>query len=291
MKFKEFKWIPLNALKVSNENIRKTLIDREKDALKRSIRALNVMDALTVVYNEDDQVYEIIKGQRRFLAAVELKKEGFPIKELPCVVKEIEKPLEVTKESLVDELERVAVEANDTGKAILKLVEKFGSVNKVAQELGVSEDWLNYYIQHLSLNEPAPAFEEQTNNVKTKNLEDFNKQETTTESVFSDQLGDLSLEERKEAERRITESPKISIPVIKTATKDWMENSREFIYRVDEMNYQALSDWAKNGQPKVTISIEIEMPAHDQGIPIRRAMDILVNELLKEYLRKIHFRT
>jgi ParB/RepB/Spo0J family partition protein len=291
LKFKEFKWIPLNALKVSNENIRKTLIDREKDALKRSIRALNVMDALTVVYNEDDQVYEIIKGQRRFLAAVELKKEGFPIKELPCVVKEIEKPLEVTKESLVDELERVAVEANDTGKAILKLVEKFGSVNKVAQELGVSEDWLNYYIQHLSLNEPAPAFEEQTNNVKTKNLEDFNKQETTTESVFSDQLGDLSLEERKEAERRITESPKISIPVIKTATKDWMENSREFIYRVDEMNYQALSDWAKNGQPKVTISIEIEMPAHDQGIPIRRAMDILVNELLKEYLRKIHFRT
>lgn len=267
------------------------MIDREKEALKRSIRALNVMDALTVVYNENDQVYEIIKGQRRFLAAVELKKEGFQIKELPCVVKEIEKPLEVTKESLVDELERVAVEANDTGKAVLKLVEMFGSVNKVAQELGVSEDWLNYYIQHLNLNEPAKTQEEATSAVTPKSLEDFGKQEPKIESATQDPLADLSLEERREAERRITEAPKATIPVIKSATKDWMENSREFLYRVDEKNFQALSDWAKNGQAKVTLSIEIELPTHEQGIPIRRAMDILVNELLKEFLRKLHFRT
>lgn len=278
----------MNSLKVSDENIRKTLIDREKEALKRSIRALNVMDALTVVYNENDQVYEIIKGQRRFLAAMELKKEGFQIKELPCVVKEVEEPLEITKESLVDELERVAVEANDTGKAVLKLIEKFGSVNKVAQELGVSEDWLNYYIQHLSLNEPAKTVEQEAFEVKPRNLEEFSKQEPTQSP---DLLADLSLEERREAERRIVETPKVTIPVIKSATKDWMENSREFLYRVDEKNFQALSDWAKNGQGKVTISIDLELPAHDQGIPIRRAMDILVNECLKECLRKLHFRT
>lgn len=293
MKYKEFKWIPLNSLKVSDENIRKTLIDREKDALKRSIRALNVMDALTVVYNENDQVYEIIKGQRRFLAAVELKKEGFTIKDLPCIVKEVEKPLEITKESLVDELERVAVEANDTGKAVLKLIEMFGSVNKVAQELGVSEDWLNYYIQHLNYNAPSKTVDQEaTSPLTPKSLEDFNKQDIRIESnPANDLLADLSLEERREAERRITENPKATMPVIKSATKDWMENSREFLYRVDERNFQALSDWAKNGQAKVTISIDIELPTHEQGIPIRRAMDILVNELLRETLRKLHFRT
>lgn len=47
------------------------------------------------------------------------------------------------------------MEANDIGKAILKMKEKCGSVKEVAQELGVAEDWLNYYIQHLNLNEPA----------------------------------------------------------------------------------------------------------------------------------------
>jgi len=66
------------------------------------------------------------------------------------------------EEKLRWELERAPLEVNDVGKGITKLMEKYGSVNKVAQELGVSEDWLNYYVQHLSLNEPAPAIEEKT---------------------------------------------------------------------------------------------------------------------------------
>lgn len=294
LKFSELKWIPLKSLKVSDENIRKTLKDREKDALKKSIRARNVMDVLTVVFNEDNQTYEIIKGQRRFLAALELQKEGFPIKELPCVVKLSEsttKP-EGSEECVSDELLRCGTEANDIGQAIQKLIQYYGSVNKVSQELGIAEDWLNYYIQHLNLNDPAKAQEATSPVTATKNLEDFNKQEPKMEPTApQDPLNDFSLEERKEAERRITEAPKTSIPVIKSATKDWMDNSREFLYRIDEKSFQALSDWAKTGQAKVTISIDIELPTHEQGISIRRAMDIVVNEALKEILRKLHFRT
>jgi hypothetical protein len=37
------------------------------------------------------------------------------------------------------------------GKTILKLTKKYGSVNKAAQKLGVSEDWLQYYLQHIKL--------------------------------------------------------------------------------------------------------------------------------------------
>lgn len=293
MKFSELKWIPLKSLKVSDENIRKTLKDREKDALKKSIRARNVMDVLTVVYNEDDQTYEIIKGQRRFLAALELQKEGFSIKELPCVIKLPEsttKP-EGSEECVTDELLRCGTEANDIGNAVQKLIAYYGSVNKVSQELGIAEDWLNYYVQHLNLNDPAKA-QEATTPVTAKVLEDFNKLDPKAEPIAThDPLSDFSLEERKEAERRITETPKISVPVIKSATKDWLDNSREFLYRVDEKSFQALSDWAKTGQAKVTISIDIELPTHEQGISIRRAMDIVVNEALKEILRKLHFRT
>jgi ParB family chromosome partitioning protein len=285
--------IPLKSLKVSEENIRKELVDREKDALKKSIRALNVLDALTVIYNEDEQTYEIIKGQRRFLAALELQKEGFSIKELPCVVKvrEVVGKPEGIEECLTDELLRCGTEANDIGRAVQKMVAYYSSVNKVSQQLGVAEDWLNYYLQHLNLNEPAKA-QEATSAVTPKSLEDFDKQEPKMEPTAAhDPLADFSLEERKEAERRIAETPKVSIPVIKSATKDWMDNSREFLYRVDEKNFQALSDWAKNGQAKVTLIVEVELPTHEQGISIRRAMDILVNELLKEALRKLHFRT
>jgi hypothetical protein len=291
LKFKEFKWIPLKSLKVSDENIRKTLIDREKDALKKCIRAKVILDVLTVVYNENDQTYEIIKGQRRLIAALELQKEGFPIKELPCIVKVPEnttKP-EGAEECVCDELLRCGTEANDIGQAIQKLIAYYGSVNKVSQELGIAEDWLNYYIQHLNLNEPANA-QEATSSVTSKILEDFSKKEPDVEAV-TDPLADFSLEERKEAERRILETPKVSIPVIKSATKDWLDNSRDFLFRVDEKNFQALSDWAKTGQAKVNITIDIELPIHEQGIQIRRAMDIVVNEALKEILRKLHFRT
>ena len=251
------------------------------------------MDVLTVVYNEDDQTYEIIKGQRRFLAALELQKEGFSIKELPCVIKLPEsttKP-EGSEECVTDELLRCGTEANDIGNAVQKLIAYYGSVNKVSQELGIAEDWLNYYVQHLNLNDPAKA-QEATTPVTAKVLEDFNKLDPKAEPIAThDPLSDFSLEERKEAERRITETPKISVPVIKSATKDWLDNSREFLYRVDEKSFQALSDWAKTGQAKVTISIDIELPTHEQGISIRRAMDIVVNEALKEILRKLHFRT
>jgi hypothetical protein len=296
LKFKEvetFRMIPLKCLRVSKENIRKELVDREKDPLKKSIRALNIVDVLTVIYNENDQIYEIIKGQRRFLAALELEKEGFAIKELPCIIKvpEIAGKPEGAEECLADELLRCGTEANDIGKAVQGMVKYYGSVNKVSQRLGIAEDWLNYYIQHLNLNDPAKA-QEATTPVTAKILEDFNKLDPKAEpTVTHDPLSDFSLEERKEAERRITETPKISVPVIKSATKDWMDNSREFLYRVDEKSFQALSDWAKTGQAKVTISVDIELPTHEQGISIRRAMDIIVNEALKEILRKLHFRT
>jgi hypothetical protein len=73
-------------------------------------------------------------------------------------VMEIKKILDSmdSEEKLRYELEpRVGADINEIGKAILESVKKFGSVNKVAEELGVSADSLNYFIQHLSLNEPA----------------------------------------------------------------------------------------------------------------------------------------
>jgi len=300
LRIKEFKWISLNQLTVSDENIRKTLIDREKEALKRSIRKLGVLDVLTVVYNEDKQTYEIIKGQRRYLACKELKSEGFSeIKELPCIVKEKDIAKDSIEESLVDELERVAVDTNDTGKAIIKLVEYYGSINKVSQELGVAEDWLNYYIQHLSLNEPAPAIEDKSTEVKSKSLEEFgsSKVEPIKEGQ-RDPLAELSFEERKEAERRLQENPSLKSPVVVSATRDWFENSRELASRYEENTVMALSDWSKNPQGKMEVtltcngkSITFEMPEHNQPIPIRRALDVMGNELYKAYLRLIKYRT
>ena len=295
MKIKEFKWIPLNQLKVSEENIRKTMVDREKEHLKQSIKKLGILDVLTVVYNEDKQTYEIIKGQRRFLAAKELKSEGVPIKELPCIVKEKEDPKDSTQESLVDEIQRISVENNDTARAIVKLVQYYGSMNKTSLELGEPESTLDWYLQHLALNEPASAIE--TPVIKPKSQQELPTQELQPETK-TDEFAQLSFEEKKEADRRVRETPNLKPALVVSATKDWLENSRELNSRYEESTVTALSDWAKNPQPKIEVtmtcngkSITFELPGHDQTIDLRRALDIMGNELYKAQLRLLRFRT
>lgn len=276
MKIIGYKEIPLEQLRVSKTNIRKTLLEREKKALKYCLKKKKVLDILTVIYNEDDQTYEIIKGQRRYLAAVELKAEGLPITKLPCIVKEMTEA-EAIEESLLDELMRVAVEPNDTGNAILKLIEHYGSLGKVATELGIEEDWLGYYVQHLSLNPPAPVYEAKETSTKETSLETFTKEEEAIKSGESTEIKfdpflSLSLEERKEAQRRLTENPKASPIIIKSAVKDWIDNTYELQFRLENLVYRALNDYAKN-----------------KKITVRRALDLLINKLLKEHLKKEKF--
>ena len=285
MRFKEFKWIPLNQLRVSPENIRKSLVEREKEKLKKSIKKKNVLDALVVYYNENDQVYEIVRGQRRFLAAKELAEEGYPIKELPCLVKEAESPYEATEESLLDELMRQAVEPTDTGKAILELTKKYGTVEKAAEALGVDFQWFDYYVSRLALNPPAKVIEEEEEKPKEEKkitLEAF------TEPIIQrkDQLSSLSLEERKEVERRIHEEPKKPLQVVVSEAKEWLENSREVIFRLEEKNYQGLLEWTKEPHKEEEITLTIKVPETKNQITVRRGMDILINALLKAYLKE-----
>jgi len=84
--------------------------------------------------------------------------ERYEIKKMK--IKEIMKTM-TDEEKLMYELERPsAMNVDDVGKSITKLIEKYGSTKKMSEQLGIAEDWLNYYVQHLSLNKPAPAIEE-----------------------------------------------------------------------------------------------------------------------------------
>lgn len=273
MRIIDFKWIPLEQLTVSNANIRKTLLEREKEVLKKTIKRKGILDVLTVFYNEDLQKYEIIKGQRRFLAAKELRDEGVNITKLPCVIKEGSE-VEAVEESLLDELTRVIIEKKDTGNAILKLVQHYGDLGKVSQMLGVPEDWLSFYIRELSLNPPAKVFEpvkEERKIAKESGLT-YTPIDTFTQSkknVSKDSLSDLSLEEQREARRRLQENPNIPTTLLKSVVKDWLENSFEVVGRLDKKIYKALQEYAK-----------------DHSITFRRLFDKKINEFFREWLKK-----
>jgi len=254
------------------DNIRKQFIDREKTALKNCIRKKKVLDVLTVVYNEDDQTFEIIKGQRRFLAACALRDEGFQIPKLPCMVK-AQSSVESTEESLLDELMRVGVEQTDTGKAVLKLIKYYGDTNKVAMELGVKPDWLSYYVQTLNQNEPAQVIEIEKKEKVSTSITDFAEEEEEIKSGKTtlpiNPFASLSLDEQKEAQRRQKADPTKSTIIIKSEVKDWIDNTYEIVFRLESSLRRACVEYAK-----------------DNKIPLRRLLDIEINNCLKKKMKE-----
>jgi len=71
------------------------------------------------------------------------------MKEKPLEIKKIEKELMDYFTPRLPELE-----PNEIGRKILILIEYYKTIEKTAEALGVVEDWLGYYVGHLSLNPP-----------------------------------------------------------------------------------------------------------------------------------------
>jgi len=58
------------------------------------------------------------------------------------------------------------------------------------------------------------------------------------------------------------------------------------IFRIEERTFQAMKEWAKDSVLPHAVEITVGMPEHETGICQRRAMDIMINILLKELLKK-----
>lgn len=290
MRYREFKWIPIDQLRVSEQNIRKTSVEQEKSIMKETIIKKGIMEPLTVYYNEDEQVYEIVKGQRRYLAALDLKKEGYPIFELPCIVKEAEDPEDPTEESLLDEFTRLPVEHVDIGQAILRLLKKYGDADAVAKALGIPVENIHWFIAKLNLNPPAKVEELEEKEEKEEKKAEIqitladvvNKGKPEEKKIIQS----LTLEERKELERRLKEKPEAPLETLVKEVKEWRQVTRDFTFAMELPIMSALSEWAREKHEKKEVTIKVTIPEVVGNISLRRAADILINELLRAYLKE-----
>jgi ParB family chromosome partitioning protein len=148
------KILPLQFLKVSPFNIRyvtQTELKEEMEELKQSIKSKGIIEPLIVrrVKNE----YEIVVGQRRFLAGKEIG-----LNEFPCIIKELSDQ-EALEYSLIENLQRKDVDPLDIAIALKKLYdfiikEKITStftVRELSQKIGMSEPEIWRYLSLLNL--------------------------------------------------------------------------------------------------------------------------------------------
>jgi len=133
--------IPLTDLEVSPYNVRLREPAEGIDDLARSLDQYKLKQPI-VVYRRGGK-YQILIGQRRFLAAKKLR-----WKEIDAIVQPAPDELDARAISLSENVQRVDLDPRDKADTCKYLFDRLGSVRNVAKRLGVSETtvrrWLDY---------------------------------------------------------------------------------------------------------------------------------------------------
>ena len=145
--------IPLSSLFVSNLNIRKNGVETNLEPLKVNIRKNGVFDPLTVKPASDGK-YEIIKGQRRFLAISELAKIEPAFRQVPCIIVDYDDD-EAILASISDDRLKYPVSEKDYVPVVIKF-EKRWNKEEVARRCGLQDvEEVSYYLGRAIRTEPA----------------------------------------------------------------------------------------------------------------------------------------
>jgi ParB family transcriptional regulator, chromosome partitioning protein len=127
--------IPLDQLTVSKLNVRKHG-PKDVASLAASIATLGVLQPL-LVRAKDDR-YEIVAGQRRYLAAKSLRDPDGDAPALPCIVLEADQDAIAIEASLAENIERLPMDDMDQHEAFMAMKRKGLSEDDIAAHFGIS---------------------------------------------------------------------------------------------------------------------------------------------------------
>ncbi len=136
----EFQSIPLENLTIAKINARTHGATEGLDSLAASIRAQGVLQPLLVrpLAEAEGTGFEIVAGQRRFLACQRLAQDA-PVEPLPRLVLAATDDAAALEISLAENIERLPMEPLDQHEAFAKLVKLGQGVAEIAARFGVTE--------------------------------------------------------------------------------------------------------------------------------------------------------
>jgi ParB family transcriptional regulator, chromosome partitioning protein len=177
MKFEAIKEVPLGSLEVGPAQARIREVEKDLDELVDNIRVHGQLEPIVVAPRPGGK-YEIITGQRRFLAHQRLHRQTIYAAILPdSIDQETAKVLSVS-ENLV----RTNLSAKDLIDACTSLYRKYGSVKAVAEELGLPGAKVAAYVKYDRLH------------AELRQLVDSGEVDIATALRVEDAVGELDLE-------------------------------------------------------------------------------------------------
>jgi len=145
----EVKEVRMSDIKISASNTRKDLEAGTEDTslndLAQSIQEKGLLNPITVSKRKDG-LYDLIAGQRRFLACKKLR-----WKTIPAIIRDRLDDTNATIISLIENVQRADINPIDKANAYQKIYEKYKNYDKVAKETGVSIPTVKKYLALLNL--------------------------------------------------------------------------------------------------------------------------------------------
>jgi len=135
----ELKNIPIRQIFVSKLNARTVNLEMGVEELAASIRKIGLQQPVVVV--KENSKYELIIGQRRFLAA---KRAG--LSEIPAIIRHLGSEREKLVASFSENIHRLDLDYKDKSKVAETLLSHLGTTKAVANQLGVSEQTVRNYL-------------------------------------------------------------------------------------------------------------------------------------------------
>lgn len=145
----EVKEILLDQIDIGLSQVRTSDVDEGIQELAASIEKIGLLEPI-VVFTKADGRYEVVTGQRRFLAHQHLECETIRATILAEAIKpEIAKAI-----SLTENMVRQNLSTQDYIDACTELYRKYGSIKKISETLGLPRAKVSQYVKYEQLIEP-----------------------------------------------------------------------------------------------------------------------------------------
>jgi len=257
MKKLKFEYLPLDKIDISLSNARKSNLEEGIDDLAKSIKEIDVQQPV-VVFEKTDKRYELIIGQRRYLACKKLWS-----KEIPALITTVKGDTDVTIKSFSENIHRLDLEYRDKMQAATELLSKFGSIDEVAKHLAVTTQTVKNYLGYAAVPEPIKKkvdegkFSASTAMKITKEISDEKQAikiaelvEETPSSAARGIIIDVAKENPGKSKREIAEIAKeqmrkITIHVTEKVYEAAIQASRKYESDKESIVKEALEEWLK----------------------------------------------
>lgn len=143
----EMKEIPLDNLEIGKGQARLRNVEKEIDELVESIRKVGLLEPIVVCVSGTPGKYEIIMGQRRFLAHQKLQMATIQAAVLDERVDEITGKVL----SLTENLIRTDLSDRDAIEGCTELYKRYGSIKSVVEETGLPYNKVSRYVKYPQL--------------------------------------------------------------------------------------------------------------------------------------------